>query len=77
MPGLSIRNISPEVLVALRHRAARHHRSLHGELHAILEETAAMEPRDDEPRLEIVLARHSRGDEADWSRQAIYDEHHR
>jgi antitoxin FitA len=36
MPNLSIKNVPDEVLDKLRERAARHHRSLQGELMALL-----------------------------------------
>ena len=39
MPNLSIKNVPEELVVQLRERARRHHRSLQGELLAILEET--------------------------------------
>jgi plasmid stability protein len=41
MPNLSIKNVPDEVLNKLRERAARHHRSLQGELMALL--AAALE----------------------------------
>ena len=39
MPDLSIKNVSEDVLARLRERARKHHRSLQGELLAILEQT--------------------------------------
>lgn len=41
MPNLSIKNVPDEVLDKLRERAARHHRSIQGELMALL--AAALE----------------------------------
>ena len=41
MPNLSIKNVPEEVLAELRARAKRNHRSLQGELLAILEDTVA------------------------------------
>lgn len=41
MPNLSIKNVPDEVLDKLRERAARHHRSIQGELMALL--SAALE----------------------------------
>ena len=38
MPGLTIKNIPDEMLMRLRERAQGHHRSLQGELMAILED---------------------------------------
>ena len=41
--NLSIKNVPDHIADQLRHRAARHHRSLQGELMSILEETATKE----------------------------------
>jgi antitoxin FitA len=41
MPNLSIKNVPESLLAKLRERAARHHRSIQGELMALL--TAAMD----------------------------------
>lgn len=40
MPSLSIKNIPEDLLESLRTQAKRHHRSLQGEVMAILEESA-------------------------------------
>lgn len=40
MPTLTIKDVSEPVAQALRERASRHHRSLQGELMAIVEEAA-------------------------------------
>lgn len=74
MPGLSIRELNPEVLEALKRRAKRNHRSLHGEIHAILEVAASVVPPVEPEPLKLVFARGSRGDEADWGRGSIYDD---
>lgn len=42
--NLSIKNAPDEVVERLRRRAARHHRSLQGELLAIIEDTVRIEP---------------------------------
>ena len=42
---LSIKNVPEEVADALRRRAASHHRSMQGELLALLHEAALAEPR--------------------------------
>lgn len=39
--NLSIKNVPREIVARLKERAKRHHRSLQGELLALLEETAA------------------------------------
>lgn len=41
--NLSIKNVSPELAKRLRARAARHHRSLQGELMSILEQSLTTE----------------------------------
>ncbi|MBE7424115.1 MAG: hypothetical protein HS110_17075 [Zoogloeaceae bacterium] len=41
MPSLSIKDVPESLLVAIRQRAARNHRSLQGELMALLEAAAA------------------------------------
>jgi plasmid stability protein len=43
--NLSIKNVSPELAKRLRERAARHHRSLQGELMSILEQSLTTEHR--------------------------------
>ena len=42
--NLSIKNVPDDVTIKLRQRARKHHRSLQGELLAILEETLSEEP---------------------------------
>ncbi|CAG0929236.1 MAG: hypothetical protein EFKGCFLK_00708 [Rhodocyclaceae bacterium] len=44
MPSLSIKDVPESLLIAIRQRAARNHRSLQGELMALLEAAAALEP---------------------------------
>lgn len=41
---LSIKNVPDDVVERLRRRAARHHRSLQGEMLAIIEEAVSPEP---------------------------------
>jgi len=61
MPNLSIKNVPEEVLDKLRERASRHHRSIQGELMALL--SAALESRasDEAPseRPEVSAMRRS------------------
>jgi len=55
MPNLSIKEVPEEIAEALRQRAARNHRSLQGELMAILHEAirpAPASPPGDERKLE-------------------------
>ncbi|HET8699797.1 MAG TPA: Arc family DNA-binding protein [Gammaproteobacteria bacterium] len=75
MPNLSIKNVSEAMLEELRARAARHHRSLQGELMALLtaalaEPTASVtaSPSSEQPamrrsgtrRIEDIAAEHRR-----------------
>jgi plasmid stability protein len=46
MPTLSIKDVPEEVAEALRQRARRHHRSLQGELMALVVEAAALATGD-------------------------------
>ncbi len=46
MPSLSIKDVPEPLLKAIRLRAARHHRSLQGELMALLEAAAASPPAE-------------------------------
>ena len=53
MPNLSIKNVPESLLTKLRERAVRHHRSIQGELMALLAsavEPAAQAPADATPR---------------------------
>lgn len=47
MPSLSIKDVPESLLVAIRRRAARNHRSLQGELMALISQAAAEEPEAD------------------------------
>lgn len=47
MPHLSVKNVPSAVVEKLRQRAARNHRSLQGELMALLCKVADEPPRDD------------------------------
>ena len=49
MPNLSIKNVPGEVLDKLRERAAQHHRSLQGELMALLAAALAPQASGGEP----------------------------
>ena len=71
MSSVHIRNVAPETLHALKRLARSHHRSLQGELHAILERAARMAPPDDDVRtLDLVTVR--TGNTIPWSRDEIY-----
>jgi plasmid stability protein len=71
MPAVQIRDVSPEVIAALKRRAARHERSLEGELRYILAALAREEPPSSPlPPLELRLSQAS--PPTTWRREEIY-----
>lgn len=71
MSSVHIRDISPRTLSSLKRLARSHHRSLQGELHAILERAARMAPPEAAERsLDIVTVKV--GGEHSWTRDEIY-----
>lgn len=71
MPGLHIRDLPEETLRALKRRARAHHRSVQGEVRAILDEAArAAPPEGGHPpiRLHHVAV----GGKGRWPREDIY-----
>jgi len=54
MPNLSIKDVPEALAEQLRQRAARNHRSLQGELMALLEETVSQENRVAEPAVKYA-----------------------
>lgn len=59
MPTLTVRNIPAPVVDRLKARAARNHRSLNGEVAALLERVVATEPLDEDAPLANVAAAHA------------------
>ncbi|TVQ22601.1 MAG: plasmid stabilization protein [Spirochaetaceae bacterium] len=71
MRSLHIRDVGEPVLERLRRLAALHHRSLQGEVRAILEEASRRAPCDGEgDGLDLVTVETGRDDA--WSREALY-----
>lgn len=69
--SILVRDVPPETLRALKRLARSHHRSLQGELHAILDRVARMAPPETEgPRLKLVTVRV--GQATAWNRDEIY-----
>ena len=62
MTSIHIGHVAPETLHALKRLARSHHRSLQGELHAILERAAKMAPPDDAGGFVGLGAEAARGD---------------
>jgi plasmid stability protein len=73
MPAVQIRDVAPEVIAALKRRAARHERSLEGELRYILANIAREElPPPPLPAIELKLSQASPS--TSWRREEIYDD---
>lgn len=73
MSSLHVRHINPSTLEALKRLARSHHRSLQGELHAILDQAARLAPCDDEEEGSLELIVVSTGRTGSWNRDEIYD----
>lgn len=71
MKALHIRNVDPSTLSALKRLARGHHRSLQGELHAILEQTARLAPPEQDDG-DLTLVTVMTGNESSWSRDEVY-----
>ena len=71
MPAVQIRDVPPEVIAALKRRAARHGRSLEEELRYILASLAREEtPPAPLPPLRLKLSQASPA--TAWNREEIY-----
>jgi plasmid stability protein len=71
MPAIQIRDVPPEVIAALKRRAARHERSLEGELRYVLAVMAREEPPPlPLPPLHLKLSQAS--PPTTWGREEIY-----
>jgi Plasmid stability protein len=71
MPAVQIRDLPPEVIAALKRRAARHERSLEGELRYLLAVIAREEPPAPPlPPIDLKLSKASPG--TTWRRDEIY-----
>jgi plasmid stability protein len=73
MKSIHIRNIDPEVLQRLKERAELHHRSMQGEVKAILEEAVRRMPEASrEEPLDLITV--STGNTETWKRDDYYDD---
>jgi plasmid stability protein len=70
MKAIHMRNIPEGTLERLKRRARLHHRSLQGELHAILEVAAGIPLPEDAGAFSLKTVCSS--GVQDWSREAIY-----
>ena len=75
MKSLHIRDVPPDVVSSLKRLARHHHRSMQGELRAILDRAARMAPAENaEPiRLKTVKTRGT----THWRREEIYGDEER
>lgn len=72
MKAIHLRQVPEDMLERLKRRARLNHRSLQGELHAILTEAAARPLPEDIPVLKLRTVR-TQGRQ-NWSREAIYED---
>ena len=72
MNAVHITRIPPETINALKRLARSHHRSLQGELRAILEHAARLAPAEDAAE-ELKLVTAHTGYTGSWRRDEIYD----
>jgi len=71
MKSLHIRDVDERVLANLHRLAKRHHRSVQGEVRAILEAASRYAPADDlDESLDLVTT--DTGRTASWSRRDMY-----
>jgi plasmid stability protein len=70
MKSILIRDLDPKIYSAIKKLADAHHRSMQGELHAILERAARMVPPAKPDELELITV--STGRTAGWSREEMY-----
>jgi len=72
MSSLHIRDIDEQTLLSLKRLAKRHHRSLQGELHYILEKASELDLEASmEEDLDLITV--SSGLNKSWRREDIYD----
>lgn len=74
MKSLHIRNLDDDVLLGLKVRAERHHRSVQKEVEVLLRDAAQMiQPREAAPSpLRDLHLVESKRTLSDWSRESIY-----
>ena len=71
MPGVHVRDVPPETLRALSRRARAHHRSVQGEIRAILDAAArAAPPEQGYPPIRLHHVEVGSG--VPWNREDIY-----
>ena len=73
MSSIHIRDVNDEVLQSLKRLAKRHHRSLQGELHAILEQASLLD-KEDRIEEDLNLITVHTGNKDSWRREAFYED---
>lgn len=72
MSSINIRDVDDKVLTSLKRLAKRHHRSLQGELHDILEKASELDLEQAiDNELNLITVRS--GFTGNWNREDIYD----
>lgn len=73
MRSLHVRDLPEPIVEALKRRAKQHHRSLQGELHAVLEEAARVAPPAQGMKpIQLKLSKSTSSQP--WTREDIYDD---
>ena len=72
MKSLHIRDVPEQTIERLKRRAMRHHRSLQGELQALLEEAAKQAVIGESPEFSLHTVR-TQGNQ-NWSREGLYED---
>ena len=72
MKAIHVRDLHPETLAALKRLARSHHRSLQGEVHAILERAARLAPPERDEGLGLTTVRTA--GTSRWRREELYDD---
>jgi plasmid stability protein len=71
MKSIHIRDVDEATLARLKQRAVLHHRSLQGELHAILDEAVQRMPKQDRSdELDLIVV--ETNNSGNWSRDTVY-----
>jgi plasmid stability protein len=72
MKSLHIRDVPEQTIERLKRRASRHHRSLQGELQALLEEAAKQAAIGENSEFALHTVR-TQGTQ-NWSREGLYED---
>lgn len=73
MKSIHIRDVDPLVIMNLQKRAKMHHRSMQGELRAILQEAADRVPEVEECDPEQLITVNT-GSQGTWRREDMYSD---